>query len=96
LDYGLEHYKGYCSTVLQSAIHNLRDWCCHLVKKPTFGLMAAITLEVVPSASAIFFKCILEAISYEGVQHSLRFCLHYFSCVKMAAFQFYLQSGKQK
>jgi hypothetical protein len=31
----------------------------------------------------------------EAVQHRLRFCLHHLSCVKMAAFQFYLQSGKQ-
>jgi hypothetical protein len=32
----------------------------------------------------------------EGDQHCLRFCLHHLSCVKMAAFQLYLQSGKQK
>jgi hypothetical protein len=44
----------------------------------------------VPSASAIF-NCILEAEFCEAVQHRLRLCLHYLSCVKMAAFQFYLQ-----
>jgi hypothetical protein len=32
----------------------------------------------------------------EGVQHHLRFCFNHLSCVKVAAFQFYLQSGKQK
>jgi hypothetical protein len=32
----------------------------------------------------------------EAVQHGLRFCLHHLNCVKMAAFQFYLQSGKQR
>jgi hypothetical protein len=32
----------------------------------------------------------------EGVQHRLRFCLDHIDCVKMAAFQFYLQSGKQR
>jgi hypothetical protein len=32
----------------------------------------------------------------EGVQHRLRFCLDHVSCVKMAAFQFYFQSGKQR
>jgi hypothetical protein len=32
----------------------------------------------------------------EGVQHRLQFCLGYLICDKMAAFQFYLQSGKQR
>jgi hypothetical protein len=32
----------------------------------------------------------------EGVQHRLRFCLDHLNCVEMAAFQFHLQSGKQK
>jgi hypothetical protein len=41
-------------------------------------------------------KSILEAVSCDGVQHHLQFCLVHLSCVKMAAFQFYLQSGKQK
>jgi hypothetical protein len=31
-----------------------------------------------------------------GVQHRLWFCLDHLNRVKMAAFQFYLQSGKQK
>jgi hypothetical protein len=35
------------------------------------------------------FKCILEVVFCEDVQHHL-------SCVKMAAFQFCLQSEKQK
>jgi hypothetical protein len=49
----------------------------------------------VPSASAIF-KCILEAMFCESVQYHLRFCLDHFNCVKMAAFQCYFQSGKQR
>jgi hypothetical protein len=32
----------------------------------------------------------------EGVYHRLRFCLDHLSCVKMAVFQFHLQSGKQR
>jgi hypothetical protein len=31
----------------------------------------------------------------EGVQECLWFCLDHLNCVKIAAFQFYLQSGKQ-
>jgi hypothetical protein len=42
------------------------------------------------------FKCILEVVFCESVQHRLRFCLDHLSCVKMAAFQFYLQSGEQR
>jgi hypothetical protein len=49
----------------------------------------------VPSASAIF-KCILKAVFCKGIEHRLRFCLDHLSCIKMAAFQFYLQSGKQR
>jgi hypothetical protein len=30
----------------------------------------------------------------EDVQHGLQFCLDHLSCVKMAAFQFCLKSGK--
>jgi hypothetical protein len=36
------------------------------------------------------------SLVFEGVQHRLRFCLDHIICVKMAAFQFYLQSGKQR
>jgi hypothetical protein len=32
----------------------------------------------------------------EGLQHRLRFYLDHLNCVKIAAFQFYLQSGKQR
>jgi hypothetical protein len=68
------------------------------------GLLAATTtLEVVPfcayapiQALLPFFKHILEVVLCEGVRHRLRFCLNHLSCVKMAAFQFYLQSGKQR
>jgi hypothetical protein len=43
-----------------------------------------------------FFKCNLEVVVYESVQRCLRFYLSHLNCVKMGAFQFYLQSGKQK
>jgi hypothetical protein len=61
-------------------------------KKLILGLLATITI---PSASAIF-KRILEVVFCEGVQHRLQFCLNHFSCIKMEAFQFYLQLGKQR
>jgi hypothetical protein len=38
----------------------------------------------------------LEVVFWDDVQHCLRFCLDHLSCVKMAAFQFYLHSGKQR
>jgi hypothetical protein len=43
-----------------------------------------------------FLKFILEVVFCEAVQHRLRFYLDHLSCVKTAAFQFYLQSGKQR
>jgi hypothetical protein len=72
-------------------------------QKLSLGLLATIALEVVPfcpyapfsSASGIF-KSILEVEFCEGVQHHLRLCLDHLSCVKMAAFQFYRQSEKQR
>jgi hypothetical protein len=42
------------------------------------------------------FKCIMEVMFCEAVQHRLRFRLDDLGCVKMAVFQFYLQSTKQK
>jgi hypothetical protein len=72
-------------------------------QKLTLDLLATITLEVVPfrayaqfPALLSFFVCILEAVSCEGVLHRLRFCLDHLKCVKIADFQFYLQSGKQR
>jgi hypothetical protein len=72
-------------------------------QKLTLGLVATITLEVLSfrayapfPAILPFFKCILDVVFCEGVQHHLRFCLDHLNCVKMADFQFYLQSGKQK
>jgi hypothetical protein len=32
----------------------------------------------------------------DGVQHRLLFSLHHLNCVKMAAFQFYIQSEKHR
>jgi hypothetical protein len=72
-------------------------------KKLTLGLLATIILEVLLfhayapfSALLPFFKCILEVVFFDGVQRRLRFCLDHLNCVKMAAFQFYLQSWKQR
>jgi hypothetical protein len=67
------------------------------------GLLATVTIEVDPFRAYApflellpFFKCILEAVFCEGVQDRLRFCLDRLSCVKMMAFQFYLQLGEQR
>jgi uncharacterized membrane protein len=72
-------------------------------KKLTLSLLATITLKVVTfhvyapfSVLLPFFKCILEISFCEGAQHYLRLCLDHLSCVKMVAFQFYLQLRKQK
>jgi hypothetical protein len=67
-------------------------------QKLTLGLLATIALEIVPfltyapfPALLPFFKCILEVVFCEGVQHRLRFCLLHLGSIKMAAFHFYLQ-----
>jgi hypothetical protein len=72
-------------------------------QKQTLGLVGTITLEVIPfrgnalfTMLLLFFKCILEVVFCEGVQHCLRFCLHQLNYVKMVASQFYLQLGKQR
>jgi hypothetical protein len=66
------------------------------------SLLATITLEGVTFrtyalflAFLTFFKCILEVIFCEGVQHYQQFCLDHLNCVKMVAFQLYLQLGKK-
>jgi hypothetical protein len=38
----------------------------------------------------------LEVMFCVGVQHRLQFYLDHLNCAKMMAFQFYLQSGKQR
>jgi hypothetical protein len=50
-------------------------------QKLTLGLLATITLEVVLFCTYAsfpvllpFFKCILEVMLCEGIQHRLRFC----------------------
>jgi hypothetical protein len=72
-------------------------------QKVTLGLLATITLEVVPFRAyelfpmlLQFFKGLLEVVSCESVQHRLQFCLDHLSCVKMAAFKFYFQLGKPR
>jgi hypothetical protein len=65
----------------------------------TLDPLATPTLEAVPFCSthrsllSCHSKCILEAVFCEAVQHSLRFCLHHLSRVKMAAFSFSLKQG---
>jgi hypothetical protein len=66
-------------------------------QKLTLGILATVTLEVVPfreyapfPALLPFFKCILEVVLLECVQHRLLFGLSLI-CVNMAAFQFHLQ-----
>jgi hypothetical protein len=86
---------------LQKVIHNLWDWCCHLVK--TLGLLATITLEVVsfctyvlvPSASAIFFNASWKSRSVRVFSTACD-SASITSGVKMEVFQFYLQLGKQR
>jgi hypothetical protein len=64
--------------------------------------LATISLEVVffrayrSQRFCHFFKCILEAVFREGVQHPLQFSLDHLSCIKMASFQVYFQSEKQE
>jgi hypothetical protein len=69
----------------------------------TFWLLATITLKVVPfyvyapfPALLPFLKSILYVVFCEGVQHCMKFCLDHLNFVKIAAFQCYLQSGKQR
>jgi hypothetical protein len=71
-------------------------------QKLTLGLLATITLEVVPFRAYVpfpallsFFKFILEVLLFKGAQHCLRFCLNHLNYIKMVAFQFYLRSGNQ-
>jgi hypothetical protein len=72
-------------------------------QKLTLGLLATITLKVVPfhmyallPTLLSFLKCILEILICEGVQYHLRFCLVHLNCVKKVAFQFCLQLEKQR
>jgi hypothetical protein len=60
-------------------------------QEPTLGLLATITLEVVPFGMYTpfpvlfpFFKYILEVMFCEGDQHHLQFHLDHLSCIKMA------------
>jgi hypothetical protein len=59
-------------------------------EKLTLCLLANITLEVSPFCAYMsflallqFFKCILEVVFCEGVQHRLRFCLYHPNCVEI-------------
>jgi hypothetical protein len=76
-----------------------------VILRPTVslsGLLAIITLEDLFRAYAPFqhfchfLKCILEVMFCEGILHRLRFGLDHLICVKMASFQFHIQSGKQR
>jgi hypothetical protein len=62
-------------------------------------VLVTITLEVAPFYVYAPFPALLPFFLNASVrlfQHRLQFRLHYLSCVKMAAFQFYLQLGKQR
>jgi hypothetical protein len=75
-------------------------------QKLTLSLLATITLKVVPfhvydvyapfPVLLPFLKCILEVVFCETVQHCLQFCRSHLNCVKMGAFQVYLQLGEQR
>jgi hypothetical protein len=70
-------------------------------QKLTLGLLATLDVahfRVYASFPELLpiFKCVLEVVFCESIQHRLRFCLDHLSCVKMATFQFYFQSGKQR
>jgi hypothetical protein len=68
-------------------------------QKLTFGQLATITFEVVLfhmyswlTALLPLFKCILEVLFCDSVQHCLKFCLDRLNCFKMVA----IQLGKQR
>jgi hypothetical protein len=69
--------------------------------KLTLGLLGTITLEVVSFRAYSPFPVLLPfliaswKLCFWGVQHRLWFYLDHLNCVKMAAFQLYLQSWKQ-
>jgi hypothetical protein len=72
-------------------------------QKLTLGLLATIFLEAVTlrayapfPALLNFFKCILDVVFCEGIQYRLRLRFDHFNSVKMAVFQFYLPSWKQR
>jgi hypothetical protein len=44
---------------VRGGIHNFRDWCCHLVKNLTSGLLSTITLEVVPFCAYATFPALM-------------------------------------
>jgi hypothetical protein len=75
------------ANLVQSDIRNFRDCSSHLVKN---------TLEVAPSRVYARFPDIPTFLNASWKSCSVRVFNHHLSCVKMAAFLFYLQSGKQR
>jgi hypothetical protein len=79
------------------AIHNFWNWCGVIWSKmnlgPTGQYHSLPRSCTIINASANFE---MEVVFCERVQHRLRFCLDHLICVKMAVFQFYLQSGKHR
>jgi hypothetical protein len=67
-------------------------------QKLALGILAIITLEVVPFQALLPFltaswkSCPMRVFS----TIYLHFCLYHLNCVKIAAFQFYLQLRRQK
>jgi hypothetical protein len=69
-------------------------------QKLTLGLLATITLEVVPFRAHPPFPVLLpflnaswEVVFCEGVQHRLRVCLDHLNCVKWRPFSFITNRG---
>jgi hypothetical protein len=84
----------HSSLILSSTLHHCCPQLPGLVLPPAQKLildpLATITLKVVPfhvyapiPVLLLLFKCILEVVLCEGVQHHLQFCLHRLNCVKM-------------
>jgi hypothetical protein len=103
--YSLAYFLSQGHTVgWQIAIHNFQDWCCHRPKTNVWlsghnhpGISALPCICTDPSASVIF-KCILEVVFCEDVQHNLWFCLNrlnHLNYAKTAAFQLYLPSVRE-
>jgi hypothetical protein len=71
------------------------------VEKLTLSILATITLQVAPFCSYApfpallpLFKCILEVVFREGVQHCLHFCLSYLSHFKVVGLFSVGKTGK--
>jgi hypothetical protein len=95
------NYSSRCQRQITGALVSVMSGTDAAIwSKLAWGLLATINLDVVSfrayAGLPLFFKCTLKVVFCEDVQHRLRFCFDHLSCVKMAAFRFYLQSRKQR